>query len=79
MSTALRSGPFSTLASPPLRVWSRDQLMNRLYPDHRVVVDRTIDSHIKNLRRKLLEAGSEDEPIRSVYGVGYRLEALGGI
>ena len=68
----------STLASPPLRVWSRDQLMNRLYPDHRVVVDRTIDSHIKNLRRKLLEAGSEDEPIRSVYGVGYRLEALGG-
>ncbi|MBF5005908.1 response regulator [Diaphorobacter sp. NR2-3-3-1] len=66
----------SSLAAAPLRVWSRGQLMNRLYPDHRVVVDRTIDSHIKNLRRKLLDAGSEDEPIRSVYGVGYRLEVL---
>ena len=64
----------STLASTPLRIWPRDQLMNRLYPDHRVVVDRTVDSHIKNLRRKLMEAGCADDPIRSVYGVGYRLE-----
>ena len=64
----------STLASAPLRIWPRDQLMNRLYPDHRVVVDRTVDSHIKNLRRKLMDAGSAEDPIRSVYGVGYRLE-----
>jgi len=64
----------SALASSPLRIWPREQLLNQLYPDHRVVVDRTVDSHIKNLRRKLIEAGVTDEPIRSVYGVGYRLD-----
>lgn len=64
----------SALASPPLRIWPRDKLMDHLYPDHRVVVDRTVDSHIKNLRRKLMDAGCAEEPIRSVYGVGYRLD-----
>ena len=62
------------LASTPLRIWPRAQLMDHLYPDHRVVVDRTVDSHIKNLRRKLMDAGCAEEPIRSVYGVGYRLD-----
>ena len=37
-------------------------------------LDRTIDSHIKNLRRKLTETGGLEDPIRSVYGVGYRLD-----
>ena len=64
----------SALANSPLRIWPRDKLMDHLYPDHRVVVDRTVDSHIKNLRRKLMDAGCADEPIRSVYGVGYRLD-----
>lgn len=72
--TPLELRLLSALASSPRRVWPRDQLMNRLYPDHRVVVDRTVDSHIKNLRRKLMDAGYADEPIRSVYGVGYRLD-----
>lgn len=63
-----------TLAAAPGRVWSRDQLMNHLYADHRIVTDRTVDSHVKNLRRKLSEAGAEDDPIRSIYGVGYRLD-----
>jgi len=36
-----------------------------------VVSDRTVDSHVKNLRRKLSEAGAD--PIESVYGIGYRL------
>ena len=62
------------LAATPGRVWSRDQLMNHLYTDHRIVTDRTVDSHVKNLRRKLSEAGTEDDPIRSIYGVGYRLD-----
>lgn len=59
------------LAAAPGRVLSREQLMDRAYPDHRIVTDRTVDSHIKNLRRKLarVQAG---EWIRSVYGVGYR-------
>jgi two-component system response regulator BaeR len=62
------------LASSPVRIWPREQLLNHLYPDHRVVIDRTVDSHIKNLRRKLTETGDQEDPIRSVYGVGYRLD-----
>ncbi|WP_440997501.1 response regulator [Arhodomonas sp. SL1] len=66
----------ATLASRPGRVFSRDQLLDRLYDDHRVVTDRTVDTHVKNLRRKLAAVRPDDELIRSVYGVGYRLEAL---
>ncbi len=62
-----------TLAAAPGRIFSRDQLLDHLYDDHRVVTDRTVDSHIKNLRRKL-EAVREGETIRSIYGVGYRLD-----
>jgi two-component system response regulator BaeR len=60
------------LAAQPGRVFSRTQLIDALYLDHRIVSDRTVDSHIKNLRRKLAEAGVD--AIGSVYGVGYRLE-----
>jgi len=56
------------------RVFSRDQLLNHLYSDHRVVNDRTIDSHVKNLRRKLAETGGDENWIKSIYGVGYRME-----
>jgi len=64
-----------TLAQQPGKVFSREQLLNQLYDDYRVVTDRTIDSHIKNLRRKL-EALDNDQPfIRAVYGMGYRWEA----
>tara|TARA_R110002049_G_scaffold25557_6_gene89664 strand:- start:13016 stop:13696 length:681 start_codon:yes stop_codon:yes gene_type:complete len=62
------------LASQPGRVFSRDQLMNRIYLDGRVVSDRTVDSHIKNLRQKLEIAAGTDDLIRSIYGVGYKLE-----
>ncbi|WP_416423767.1 response regulator [Pseudomonas sp. App30] len=58
----------------PGRVYSRDQLIDRLYSDHRVVTDRTVDSHVKNLRRKLEQAAPGQEPIQSIYGVGYKLE-----
>lgn len=62
------------LASTPGRVYSRDQLMDRLYDDHRVVTDRTVDSHVKNLRRKLEQVAPGQELIHSIYGVGYKLE-----
>lgn len=65
-----------TLALQPGTVFSREQLLNHLYDDYRVVTDRTIDSHIKNLRRKLEQIGSEDSFIRSVYGIGYRWEEI---
>src|SRR5690606_3711666 len=51
--TAVEFRLLQTLDSAPGRVFSRDQLMERIYPDHRVVGDRTVDSHVKNLRRKL--------------------------
>lgn len=62
------------LASHPGRVFSRAALLERLYDDHRIVSDRTVDSHVKNLRRKLGEAAPGRDLIQSVYGVGYRLE-----
>jgi two-component system response regulator BaeR len=62
------------LAAHPGRVFSRAALLERIYDDHRVVSDRTVDSHVKNLRRKLAEAAPGRELLHSVYGVGYRLE-----
>jgi two-component system response regulator BaeR len=62
------------LASQPGRVFSRDQLMNRIYVDGRVVSDRTVDSHVKNLRQKIHSVLGNDDMIRSIYGVGYKLD-----
>ena len=59
-----------SLAARPGRVFSRDDLLSLAFPDDTDVFDRTIDSHIRNLRRKIA-AISDDDPIRSVYGVGY--------
>ena len=58
----------------PGHVFSREQLMDLVYTDQRVVSDRTIDSHIKNLRRKLNESSKEGDLIHSIYGVGYKLD-----
>ncbi|MEO1574505.1 MAG: response regulator [Pseudomonadota bacterium] len=62
------------LANPPGRVWSRDQLLDRMYDDGRVVSDRTVDSHVANLRRKLQAVRPQSEGVQAVYGVGYRLD-----
>lgn len=65
----------NSLSAQPGRVFSRDQLMSSIYSDYRVVSDRTVDTHVKNLRRKLTEASPGAEMIESVYGVGYRFVA----
>ena len=65
----------NTFARAPGRVFSRDQLLDKLYSDHRVVTDRTVDSHIRNLRRKLAQASPGHDPIQSLYGVGYKAGA----
>lgn len=62
------------LASQPGRIFSRDQVLDGLYDDHRIVTDRAVDSHVKNLRRKLAQVRPGRDLIRSVYGVGYRLD-----
>ncbi len=63
------------LASQPGRVYARMQLLDLLHVDGREVTDRAVDSHIKNLRRKLERAGAGSDRIRSIYGVGYRFDA----
>jgi two-component system response regulator BaeR len=63
-----------TLLSQPGRVFARNQLMDKVYTDGRVVSDRTMDSHIKNLRQKLAPLMHNEEIIHAVYGVGYRIE-----
>lgn len=61
------------LSVQPGSVLSRARLIAAAYDDHRVVSERTIDSHLKNLRRKLQQAGATGDVIEGVYGVGYKL------
>jgi len=58
----------------PGRVYNRDQILNTVFDDGRIVLDRTVDTHIKNLRQKLKDANPETDYIRSIYGIGYSFE-----
>jgi two-component system response regulator BaeR len=62
------------LARRPGHIRSREQIMDAVYPDHRVVSDRTVDSHVRKLRQKLADTWPEWRFIDSVYGAGYRFE-----
>lgn len=59
------------LYSQPARVFNRDQLMDAVYDDGRIVSDRTIDSHIKKIRQKLKQLDAHDY-VQAVYGCGYK-------
>lgn len=65
---------FSVLMSHPSRIFSRGQLLQMAYEDDSEVFDRAVDSHIKNLRKKIAAVLGEQVVIHSVYGVGYRFE-----
>lgn len=77
--TAVEFKLLQFMVANPGRIFGRQQLMDRIYPDARTVSDRTIDSHIKKLRRKIEmvrpPGNPEDKLIHSVYGVGYKFEA----
>jgi len=60
------------LAQRPGFVKSRDQLMDVAYDDQVYVDDRTIDSHIKRLRKKMRNTDDEFSAIETLYGIGYR-------
>jgi len=62
-----------TLSSRPNSIVSRDDLMKNAYSDHRIVSDRTMDSHITKLRKKLVPL-TDNEIIHSVYGAGYKFQ-----
>jgi two-component system, OmpR family, response regulator BaeR len=74
--TAVEFALLQALADHPGHIRSRQQLMDRIYTDHRVVSDRTIDSHVKKLRQKLVDRFPHIQFIDSVYGAGYRLGSL---
>lgn len=74
--TAIEMRLLQVLVSSPGRIFTREQLMDQAYPDRRLVSDRTIDSHIKNLRRKLNNLHAEHQYVRSVYGAGYKYEPI---
>lgn len=72
--TAREFDLFEVLTSRPGRVLSRRQLLDLIYADTLDVTERAIDSHVKNLRRKLAQVGGGQDCIRSVYGVGFSFE-----
>ncbi len=69
--TVTEFGILRTLLGFPGKVYSRGELMDGAYREMTVVSDRTIDSHVRRVRRKLAAAGGD--PIETVHGVGYRL------
>lgn len=61
------------LAGSPARTYTRDVLIARMYEDGHPVTDRSVDASIKRIRQKLQSAHAGEDPIRSIYGVGYKL------
>ena len=72
--TAVEFQLLKVMMQSPGRIFSRDQLMDHMYRDHRIVSERTVDSHVKKLRRKIADIWPERDIIRSVYGVGYKYQ-----
>jgi two-component system response regulator BaeR len=64
----------AVLAGRPGQVFSRAQLLDHAFPGSLDATDRAIDSHIKNLRRKIEAAAPGLDPIHSIYGLGYRFD-----
>ncbi len=76
--TAVEFKLLQFMAANPGRIFGRQQLMDKIYPDERNVSDRTIDSHIKKLRRKIEAVDAVANFIHSVYSVGYKFEPKSG-
>lgn len=72
--TAVEFQLLDVMFNAPGRIFSREQLMDHMYRDHRIVSERTVDSHIKKLRKKLADVWPEGDVIHAVYGVGYKYE-----
>ena len=69
--TLTEFGVLRTLLTRPGKVYSRDSLMNEAYELHKIVSDRTIDSHVRRVRGKFSAIGAD--PIETVHGIGYKL------
>ena len=69
--TLTEFGIIRTLMQRPGKVYSRDDLMSSAYELSRIVSDRTIDSHVRRVRKKFADIGAE--PVETVHGIGYKL------
>jgi two-component system response regulator ResD len=65
------------LASNPNKVFSREQLLDQIWGIHEVLDYRTVDTHIKNIREKLRRNKLSFNPIKTVWGVGYKFDCSG--
>jgi two-component system, OmpR family, response regulator BaeR len=72
--TAVEFKLLKLLVANPCRIFSRQQIMDQIYHEERFVSDRTIDSHVKKLRRKIETVDTQSTAIHSVYSVGYKFE-----
>jgi two-component system response regulator BaeR len=72
--TAVEFQLLKVLSDQPGRIFTRSVLVDKIYSDGRVVSDRTIDSHIKKLRKKISAQLPDQELIHSLYAVGYKFE-----
>jgi two-component system OmpR family response regulator len=74
--TVVEFALLQTLLAAPGRVFERGQIVQHAYGRGHHITERTVDSHIRRLRKKLSELGAD--PIETVYGVGYRLREVPG-
>jgi two-component system response regulator BaeR len=72
--TAVEFKLLKLLIDHPCRIFSRQQIMEKIYHEERFVSDRTVDSHIKKLRRKIETIDPQTTLIQSVYSVGYKFD-----
>jgi DNA-binding response OmpR family regulator len=70
--TALELDLLATFVTQPNRVWTRDQLINRLWGDDFFGDERVVDTHVARLRKKIEEDPARPEYLRTVIGVGYK-------
>ncbi len=72
--TQIELNLFKLLYDEPGKIFSRQNILDNIYHDYRIVSDRTVDSHIKKLRKKLHDSVPDSDLIKSIYGVGYKYE-----
>lgn len=72
--TAIEFNILEKLMRQPGRIFRRDDLMEIAYSDGRVVNDRTVDSHMKKIRKKLTQIAPDHKFVHSIYGAGYKFE-----
>ena len=75
--TALEFAMLAALLGRPRMAFTRDRILDAAYGEGAAVSDRTVDSHVRNIRAKLLAAGCSDA-VETVHGIGFRLGACGG-